>query len=103
MPSDLPIACSLNATQLVERLAEMSALGEDALLDATRDGTRARLRFAARAGVRERVERIAAAESECCAFLAFDVGDEADTVVLTIEGPDDATPVLDELVAAFAT
>ena len=34
MPTDSPIACSLTAAELPERLAEMRAVGERALLSA---------------------------------------------------------------------
>lgn len=101
MPSELPIACSLNASELPARLAAMADLGRDALIDARTAPTRAELRFAAGAGVRARVEAIVAAESECCAFLAMHVSDEPDTVVLTIDAPEDAALVLSELVDAF--
>lgn len=72
-----------------------SVLGSDL------DGTRARLRFAAGAGIRERVDAIVAAESSCCAFLTMRVTDEPDAVVLTIDAPEDAELVLVELVDAF--
>jgi hypothetical protein len=101
MPAELPIACSLNATELPARLAEMAALGRDALLDARTGQTRAELRFAAGAGVCERVEAIVAAESQCCAFLTMAVTAESDTVLLTIDAPEGADVVLAELVDAF--
>jgi hypothetical protein len=62
MPADLPIACSLNATELPERLTEMADLGRAALRAVHIDGTRAELRFAAAAGARRRVEAIVAGE-----------------------------------------
>ncbi len=97
----LPIACSLTATELPQRLAEMSDLGRVALIDAQTDATRAELRFAAGTGVRARVDAVVAAESQCCAFLDMAVTDEPDTIVLTIHAPEDAEPVLAELVDAF--
>jgi hypothetical protein len=99
--TELPIACSLSADELPKRLAEMSALGDDALVDARTGPAHAELRFAARDGIRERVEAIVAAESQCCAFLAMAVVDEPDTVILTIDAPEGAELVLDELVSAF--
>jgi hypothetical protein len=101
MPTELPMACSLNATELPARLAEMAALGRDALLDARTAQTRAELRFAAGAGVCERVEAIVAAESQCCDFLTMAVAAECDTVLLTIDAPEGADVVLAELVDAF--
>jgi hypothetical protein len=102
MPDDaLPIACSLAATELPKRLAEMADLGHAALIDARTEANRAELRFVAGAGVRDRVDAIVTAESQCCAFLDMAVTEEPDTVVLAIEAPDDAELVLTELVDAF--
>jgi hypothetical protein len=100
MPTGLPIACSLSATELPARLALMAELGRDAA-DVELSGTRATLRFAAGPSVRERVERFVVAESACCAFLAMQVRDEPDAVVLDVSAPDDAELVLKELVDAF--
>jgi hypothetical protein len=101
MPAELPIACSMSAAKLPARLAQIAALGRDALMDVRLSGTHATLRFTACDGVRERVTSLAAAESACCAFLAMQVSDELDGVVLSISAPEDAEPVLHELVDAF--
>lgn len=102
MPHALPIACSLDAAELSARLDAMAELGDDALLDSRVAGRRAELRFAARAGVRDRLDAIVAAEARCCAFLAMRVAEERDTVVLTIAAPEGAEPVLEELAGAFS-
>jgi hypothetical protein len=99
MPADLPIACSLNATELAERLAEMADVGRAALRGIRTTGTHAQLSFAAGKGVRDRIAAIVAAESQCCAFLDMTVSDEPDTVVLTIAAPEGADVA--ELVDAF--
>jgi hypothetical protein len=101
MTTQPPIACSLSATELPARLAAMADLGRAALLDARTDNGHAILRFAAERGVRERVETIVAAESQCCAFLAMQVSDAPGEVVLSITGPEGAETVVDELVSAF--
>jgi hypothetical protein len=103
MPEELPIACSLSAAELPVRMAQIAALGRDALVDARADGARASLRFAAGAGVRDRVERFAEAERRCCAFLSFELEDGADEVRLIVVAPRDAEGVLAELVAAFGS
>lgn len=101
MPTELPIACSLSATELPVRLAEMADLGRSALIDVRSEPLEAQLRFAAGAGIRHRVEAVVAAESQCCAFLTMRVADEPDAVVLTISAPKGAEAVLAELVDAF--
>jgi hypothetical protein len=91
----------LSATELTARLAQIAELGRDALVEVELSGTHATLRFAARAGVRERVTSVAAAESACCAFLVMQVSDELDAIVLDISAPEDAELVLHELVDAL--
>jgi hypothetical protein len=101
MSTRLPIACSLSAGELPVRQAQMADLGRDALIGAAVDGGRAELSFKGASSVRERVERFVAAEGECCAFLTMRVEETPGEVRLTIEAPEGAEPVLEELVAAF--
>jgi hypothetical protein len=101
MPDHLPIACSLSAGELPARRAEMASLGRDALTSAETAGPRSVLRFRAEDGVRDRLESFVAAESECCPFFDLALHDEPGAVVLTVQAPEDAEPVLAELVAAF--
>jgi len=101
MAQDLPIACSLSAPDLEERLAEMAVLGDEALIDRRIDGTHAQLRFATGVGVRDRVAAIAAAESSCCAFLTLRVTGGLDVVVLDVDASEGAGPALAEWVEAF--
>lgn len=101
MSTELPIACSLSATDLTRRLAEFAELGGQALLDARTDRTQAVLRFAAGVGVRERVAALVAAESQCCAFIEMRVSDAPDAVVLAMNAPAGAELVLAEIVDAF--
>jgi hypothetical protein len=100
MPSERPIACSLSPAQSAQRLAEISAIGETSLLGAEIDGGRAVLRF--RAGAREQLAAIVAAESECCAFLTMKLDHGPPGVRLAIDAPAGAEPVLQDLVAAFS-
>jgi hypothetical protein len=99
MPSELPIACSLSAAELPQRLAEMSAIGRAGLLAAETDASRAVLTF--RPAAFERLAAVVAAEAECCAFLKMKLDDGPDAVQLTIEAPARAESVLHDLVAAF--
>jgi hypothetical protein len=101
MAAELPIACSLKATELPARLVEITTLGDDALIDVHRAPGHAELRFAARDGIRDRVDAIVLAEAHCCAFLNMEVRDEPDLVVLRITASPDADLVLEELVDAF--
>ena len=97
----LPIACSLNAADLRVRMAEVAAVGRAGLRDRTTDGATSTLRFDRRDDVRQRLEAIVAAESECCAFLDLTLVDDGEELVLTISAPPGAEPVARELAGAF--
>jgi hypothetical protein len=99
MPTELPIACTLEGSELAERGAEMAMLGADALTGVGLDGTRAVLRFR---GARERVELLAEAESRCCNFLEFDITHAGEETILEVRAPAGADQVLLEWVRAIA-
>ncbi len=101
MSEQPPIVCSLSATELPVRLAEIADLGRTALLDARAEGTHAELLFAGGADVRERVDAIVAAESRCCGFLTMRVKDAPPNVLVTVDAPEGAENVLADLISAF--
>lgn len=86
------IACSLNPTDLAQRREEMRAVP---LL-----GARAELRFGRES--RTELERIVAAEARCCSFLAMELRDDGEELVLTVDAPKGAEAVLGGMVEAFA-
>ena len=92
----------LSATDLRERGEELRALGADGLLDSTGEAGRAVLRFRPDPSIRQRVDAIVAAESECCAFLDFRVEHGHDATVLTVSAPNGGAETMQELVAALA-
>jgi hypothetical protein len=98
----LPIACSLSAAELPARQAEIRALAGDGLVDMTQEAGRAILCFRPDPEIRERVEAIVAAESECCAFLDFKVEHGAEATVLTVSAPNGGAETVDQLAATFA-
>jgi hypothetical protein len=102
MSRPLPIACKLSATDLKARGEELRALGGDGLVDATEEPGRAVLRFRPDPSVRKRVEAAVAAESECCAFLDFELEAGEDATVLTISAPNGGAEMVHELAAALA-
>jgi len=99
MTTEPVIACSLSSDELPERLAEVRAIGRDALLSVSAEGV---LRFRADDRTRARLEAIIAAESSCCPFLSFDLREHAGALVLTVAAPDGAEPLAFDLVNAFA-
>ena len=98
--TELPIACSLSAGDLEARQAELVAIGRRSLLAVTRADRVPVLSFRNDGGTRAELERIVAAEAECCAFLEMKIG-EGDLLTLTIDGPEGAGPIIEELVEAI--
>jgi cytochrome c-type biogenesis protein len=101
MPEELPIACSLDARDMTERYAEMSALGRSSLIETEQGVRHAVLRFRDGNENAVRLAEIVAAEAECCAFLSMDVREEREGLQLTIEAPEGAELILEDMVKAF--
>ena len=101
MTDALPIACSLNAGELRERLDQIAAIGAERLTGRRSEDGRHLLRFRPDPSIRRRLEEIVAAESECCSFLDLDLREEGQQLVLEIAAPADAEPVAEELALAF--
>ncbi len=99
MTPEMPIACSLNATELRTRLDQISALGHDALLRTDPDGT---MHFRPDRATRDRLEAVIDAEARCCSFLHFELGEDRDTLTLRVVAPEGAEAVARDLTAAFA-
>lgn len=102
MTDDPPLACSLGAGDLAERLDAIAEIGADSLVAEEREGGRRLLRFRKSEEARRRLEEIVAAEAECCSFLDLSVGEEDDWLVLSIAAPAGAEAVADELATAFS-
>jgi hypothetical protein len=98
----IPIACSLGAGDLEQRLAAIAKIGADSLVGHETEGSRHLLRFRADAATRRRLEEIVAAEARCCSFLDLTLEDRDGEPVLSVEAPQDAQAVADELAATFA-
>jgi hypothetical protein len=102
MTDDPPLACSLGAEDLAQRLAAMAEVGAASLVADERKRGRRLLRFRKSDEARRRLQSIVAAEAKCCAFLDLSLNEEDDGLVLSIAAPTDAEAVADELAAAFS-
>ena len=80
---ELPIACTLGATDGAARLARWRALS-DARLSVRRSADRLVVVYQARNGVHEELTTLVAAERECCAFAEWEVSHDSEHVVLRI-------------------
>jgi hypothetical protein len=83
-----PIACSLSAEDLPERLAWIRQVTTQSLLAHRLDGTRLHLTYVPEA--RAELERIVASERQCCGFLDFDIRDAQGGIELVIKAPAEA-------------
>lgn len=102
MTKDIPMACSLDAGELEQRLAAIAEVGANNLISSdTADGSHL-LRFPADTTTRRRLEDIVVAEAECCAFLDLSLSEEGDELHLSIGAPKDAQQIADELAGAFS-
>ena len=97
MPETVPIACSLDQTELPDRADAMARLGEQ-LVAVEAGGAVAHLRFSA---PRAKVEEFVRAESSCCPFFDFSVSDEDGETSLRVEAPEDGIWAVRGLVAGF--
>ena len=102
MKNKIPIACSLGAGALEQRLAVIAEIGADGLLSRQAEDDRHLLRFRKDPATRQRLEEIIAAEAECCSFIDLSLQEEADELVLSIAATRDGQALADGLAGAFA-
>ncbi len=98
---DDKLACSLDADRLGRRLAEIGAIGAEALIARKTVGGRHVLRFKESAETRRRLEEIVAAEAECCSFLDLELNETGTELVLAVAAPPRADAVAAGLAEAF--
>ena len=84
----LPIACTLEAGDLKERVASIRELARDALLGFEREGMILSLRD--RTSAAERVREMVNQEEHCCAFLRFSVLETPNPIAVTTTSPEAA-------------
>ena len=95
-----PIACTLGASDFKERTASIRDLARRSLRHASRTPLGLTLDLCAgcyRGGARSRAQG-----QSCCAFLAFDLKENAAGVLLTITAPSSAADAADALFDHFA-
>lgn len=96
----LAIACALGAGNFKERVAGIRDLAGRSLIRSERRPLQLLLTYSPEVLVE--VKDLVAKESECCAFLDFQMAHDNDSVRLTITAPLDALAAADELFAHFA-
>jgi hypothetical protein len=101
MASEIPIACTLSPSDYRTRLAEIAALSRDALRHVERRGLTLDLRYAPEAAAR--VRRLVDQEHRCCAFLQFELHEDADEVRLLVTAPPAAGDAVPDLLAELTS
>ena len=99
---DIPVACSLTASDYAARQDEIEAIGREGLLRVERGSTRPDLVFREDPTIRHALERVIDAEAECCPFLSFSMRSRGSELVLSIEAPESAEPVVRDLLHRFS-
>lgn len=102
MTDPKPIACSLGASDLQQRLNEIAELGAASFIGRDAAEGKHTLRFRSDPTTRRRLEEIVAAEAECCSFLDLKLTEQRGEPILTLAAPEDGQSIADELAAAFA-
>lgn len=97
MSQPLPIACTLSAAEQGARAEEWRSLLRESARDESASERGVTLRLDPRA--ESELRRLVAAESRCCAFLEFDLRRDGSDLLLTVQGPDEALPIIRELFA----
>ena len=98
MGRSLPIACSLSGEEQTERLREFASLSSRVLGAEPTSGGGSLVRFRPDGDTRSQLRRIVAAERECCPFLELSLTENKSDLTLSIEGPEDAKPMIAEIV-----
>ena len=92
----IPIACTLQPSDLPARLAEWQSLvAEAAGRDEVEGGVR--LRFSPATGLAARIATLAEAEQGCCGFFDFALAIGPEGLSLTVTAPAEARSMVDAL------
>lgn len=95
-----PIACTLDASDFKERAASIRDLARRSLRHSSRTPLTLTLTYESKA--LDEVRDLVAREQTCCAFLSFDLKNNASGVFLTITAPKSAAESADVLFDHFA-
>lgn len=94
------IACTLTSDQRVERQREMEELARRSVVGREQQGRLVRLHYRHTPQVEAAVRDLVRRESQCCAFLAFDIAVEGARLTLEIRGPEGSEEVLGAIYTA---
>jgi hypothetical protein len=99
LTEQVPIACSLNASDAKRRSRKIAELNWSALRSYRRDGLRLELVYAWQA--REQVMDMVRRERSCCTFLSFEIIEQPDSLRVIVEAPEAARDAADGVFEAL--
>ena len=99
---DLPIACSLNESELRERRRTILVFTQKDVVDTVSISNGYRYEFTANAGVLAKLADLVNLEHECCRFLTFRIIVEAGDAPIRLEvtGPPEAKKMIADFFGA---
>ena len=100
-PVELPLACTLRREDGAARLRRWRILAEKSPPRAKRSGNMLEVRWQLRAGVKDELEALAAAERQCCSFVSWGVASEGADVVLRITAGENRPGDVEPFAALF--
>ena len=95
MDRSLPIACSLDGDQARRRRHEWNAL-LNRRLSVDRSPQHLTVRFPTGDDLMAELSALVAAERQCCGFVAWDLEDRGNEVVLTVRGDNEGLTAMAE-------
>lgn len=99
---DLPVACTLGLEDGAERMSRWKRLVERAAPTGRRMGRELEMRFQPGQGVQQELEALAAAEAQCCSFVAWTVLVDDKQPVLRVTAPEDRPEDIESIARSFA-
>ncbi|MEX5719055.1 hypothetical protein [Geodermatophilus maliterrae] len=98
----LPLACTLGPEDGRDRLSRWEALHRTAVPAVHVADGELRVSYPGGPGVTEELRSLAAAEATCCAFVTWDVTEEAGRAVLTVRAPAGAPEAIGPIAVLFS-
>lgn len=99
-PTDVPVACTLSATDMRQRQSDIARLAAASLRSRTAIDGGQRLAFTADRDTADRIDRLVVAEAACCPFLRMDIRRDGELVIVDVTGPADAQPIIEQFFLA---
>ena len=99
--TDLPLACTLGPIDGADRSRRWRQLAAEAAPVVRRTEGRLEVRYQAGPGVLDELRALAAAEADCCAFVAWAVTEHAGDPTLVVSAPADAPGNIEPIAALF--